>query len=255
MAASSSSERIRAPRAGHRARRGRAGGVARRAVASWSSVALSGVQQPASARIGRVARPPAYVWYLVAAAVLVHALSLWYLRHGAPDREQNTRAELKLEFAQPPPPPPKVEPPRPKPQVHQTQVLPPIQEASPQISDNVVPTPREPPVAVAPIAAAPEPAPPPLPVTAPFGKAGYQNNPAPDYPAIAARQGWGGTVVLRVHVLASGKADQVQVQTTSGHAPLDQEAVRAVRTWTFAPARRGDTPVDGWATVPIEFRL
>ncbi len=34
-----------------------------------------------------------------------------------------------------------------------------------------------------------------------MGRAGYLNNPAPDYPAPAVRQGWQGTVLLRVRVL------------------------------------------------------
>jgi periplasmic protein TonB len=258
MAATSTARRQREPRATQKARRHAAGGPtrARHALLSWNKVALSSVR-PASAGIGRIGRPPGYIWLLVGAALLLHVALLWYLRHGAPEPEPHKRTELKLDFVQPPtpppPPPPKIEPPKPQPR--HAQVLPPIQTAQPIVSNDVTPSP-EPPVAVAPIATAPPPAPPPpLPVTAPFGKAGYQNNPAPDYPAIAARQGWGGTVTLRVHVLADGKPDQVQVQTTSGHAPLDQEAIRAVKAWTFAPAKRGDAPIDGWATVPIEFKL
>jgi protein TonB len=167
------------------------------------------------------------------------------------------KTELKIDFVEPPPPPPppKIEPPKPPSTIRHAQVLPPIQEAAPVASDVISPPSPEPPVAVAPVAAAAPPPPPPLPVIAPFGKAGYLNNPAPDYPPMAARQGWGGTVVLHVHVLSTGRPDQVEVQTTSGHAPLDQEAVRAVKNWSFAPAKRGDTPVDGWATVPIEFKL
>jgi protein TonB len=28
-----------------------------------------------------------------------------------------------------------------------------------------------------------------------------------------------------------------------------------VLQWTFDPARRGQTPVDGWVTVPLNFKL
>jgi periplasmic protein TonB len=230
---------------------------ARHAAVPWKSIVLSGASvRPASAGIGQVSRPPVYVWLLVAAALLLHVSGLWYLHYTSAQPVKPKKVELKLDFVQPPPPPPKIDPPKPPPPIRHAQVLPQIQQAAPVTSDVVAPSP-EPPVAVAPVAApaAPTAPPPPLPVTAPFGKAGYLNNPPPDYPAMAARQGWGGTVVLHVHVLSTGKPDQVEIQTTSGHAPLDQEAVRAVKTWSFAPAKRGDSPVDGWATVPIEFKL
>jgi periplasmic protein TonB len=224
----------------------------RRAVVPWSAVELSSLR-PASGNIGRFSRPPAYVWLLIAAAALLHIAGFWYL-HRTPPKTPKVKTELAMDLVKPPPPPPpKIDPPKPPPPIRHAQILPPIQEAAPVTNDVVAPSP-EPPVAAAPVAAA-TPPPPPLPVVAPFGKAGYLNNPAPDYPAMAARQGWGGTVVLHVHVLANGKPDQVDIQTTSGHAPLDQEAVRAVKTWTFAPAKRGETAVDGWASVPIEFKL
>ncbi len=232
----------------------------RRAAVPWSAVTLKATRvQPASARIGEVTRPPGYVWLLVAGALLLHVAGFWYFRHASPQAPKARKAELKMDFVQPPapPPPPKIEPPRQPPPTRHAQVLPPIQEAARVISEVAAPPSPEPAVAVAPVAAPAPPVtpPPPLPVVAPFGKAGYLNNPEPDYPPMAARQGWIGTVVLHVHVLSSGKPDQVEIQTTSGHAPLDQEAVRAVKTWSFAPAKRGDTPVDGWATVPIEFKL
>jgi protein TonB len=92
-------------------------------------------------------------------------------------------------------------------------------------------------------------------VTAPFGRAGYLNNPPPEYPLAASRQGWQGTVVLRVRVLSSGKVDLVEVQKSSGHKVLDEEAMATVRTWSFVPAKRGELAIDGWASVPIEFKL
>lgn len=236
-------ERVRRP----------AAAVARR---PWSTVALNG-DSAASIRFGRVSRPPAYTWALLALALALHAGGIWYFEYrvGAPAK-QVRKTELALEIA--PPSPPKVEPPKPpppKPQVqHVAHLVPQIQEAVSTPSDTpVIPT-NAPAVAVAPSQSA-EPAPPPAPITAPFGKAGYLNNPPPDYPPQAARQGWQGTVTLRVHVLSTGKPDAVEVQRTSGHRPLDDEAIRAVKEWSFLPAKRGDTPIDGWATVPIEFRL
>jgi protein TonB len=92
-------------------------------------------------------------------------------------------------------------------------------------------------------------------VTAPFGRAGYLNNPPPQYPGTAARNGWQGTVLLRVRVLSTGQVDTVEVQKSSGFKLLDEEAKATVRTWQFTPSKRGTTPIDGWATVPIEFKL
>jgi periplasmic protein TonB len=65
--------------------------------------------------------------------------------------------------------------------------------------------------------------------------------------------GWGGTVILRVRVSADGSAQSVSVKKSSGHKVLDDSAVAAVKKWTFVPSKRGSTPIDGWATVPIIF--
>jgi len=195
---------------------------------------------------------------LIAAAVATHVAIFWFATHHISGPVRPQKHELAIEFVAPPKPPePKIEPPKPqppKPQViKQAQVLPQIQQAPPEPSDASAVS-AEPPIAVAPIISAP-PAPP-EPVTAAVGRAGYLNNPAPNYPAIAARQGWQGTVILRVHVLSTGKPDVVEVQKSSGHKALDDEAMRTVQlSWTYTPAKRGATPVDGWTTTPIEFRL
>jgi protein TonB len=115
--------------------------------------------------------------------------------------------------------------------------------------------PAEAPVAVAPVSEPAPPPPEPEVVTAPFGRAGYLNNPPPQYPNLAARNGWQGTVLLKVRVLSTGRVDEVEVQKSSGFKLLDEEARATVRTWQFTPSKRGSTPIDGWATVPIEFKL
>ncbi|MFP3606013.1 TonB family protein [Paraburkholderia sp. SIMBA_053] len=91
--------------------------------------------------------------------------------------------------------------------------------------------------------------------SAPIGNAAYLHNPAPDYPQVAQDQGWEGHLLLRVHVLADGSPDSVAVQTGSGRRILDDAAREAVQHWRFVPAKRGDEAVDGWVTVPIDFRL
>ena len=105
------------------------------------------------------------------------------------------------------------------------------------------------------VPAEPAPPAPPAPVKPAFGGIGYKNNPAPDYPAQAVRQGWQGTVLLRVRVLANGAVESVEVLKTSGKKLLDDEAIATVQRWVFAPSTRGSETIDGFATVPIEFKL
>jgi protein TonB len=193
---------------------------------------------------------------------VLHTGFAWYLTHyGAHRTAAPIKSELSVEIVRPPKPiePSKVEPPKPAPPKvqpkqapKQTQVLPDIQKATPEPSTTGVST--EAPIAVSPVVSA-LPAPEQLPISAPIGRAGYLNNPAPDYPAMATRQGWQGTVVLRVRVLSDGKVESVEIKQSSGRKILDDEAIRTVKKWLFTPSKRGDTPVDGWATVPIEFLL
>jgi periplasmic protein TonB len=93
------------------------------------------------------------------------------------------------------------------------------------------------------------------PATAPSFNAAYLHNPPPAYPEIAQRRAWEGTVLLKVHVLASGKPDHIEVVSSSGHPPLDEAAQEAVNGWRFIPAKRAAHAVDGWVQVPIEFKL
>lgn len=163
--------------------------------------------------------------------------------------------------AHPPPPvvPPKPLKQAPVPPKPRAAVPRPAPAATPQATREAAPAPvTATPAVAAPAAPVQAPAPgPAVPVreTAPIGDAAYLRNPAPDYPAFAQDQGWEGRVVLRVHVLASGTPDSVEVRTSSGRRLLDSAAVAAVKRWTFVPAKRGDEAVDGWVNVPIDFKL
>lgn len=79
--------------------------------------------------------------------------------------------------------------------------------------------------------------------------------PQPIYPYEARRNGWEGTVLLRVRISVSGAVDDVRVEHSSGHQCLDRAATRAVNTWSFAPARRGVQSVSAEIRVPILFQL
>ncbi len=85
--------------------------------------------------------------------------------------------------------------------------------------------------------------------------AAYLHNPRPVYPAVSRRRGEEGQVVLRVRVLADGRAGEVEIAETSGHPRLDRTARDTVHRWRFEPARRDGAPVDSWIRVPLVFRL
>jgi protein TonB len=124
--------------------------------------------------------------------------------------------------------------------------------AAPAEAPSLSTTPAAPPPVSAPTAAG---APQAVPFSAPMFDANYLRNPAPAYPRLARKLGEQGRVVLRVLVNADGIANEVQVQTTSGHARLDDAARDTVRSWKFVPARRGDQAVAAWVLIPISFRL
>jgi periplasmic protein TonB len=83
----------------------------------------------------------------------------------------------------------------------------------------------------------------------------YRRAPAPEYPLSARRLRQEGVVLLAVDVSAGGRPTRVAVKRTSGVPSLDRAAVRAVRHWSFEPARTAGVPVDSRVEIPIRFRL
>jgi protein TonB len=181
---------------------------------------------------------------------------------------------MTIEFSRPAPPaPPVVEPPPPAPVVEppppvedELAVKPPppkpvpkpkpVVKQVPKPAPKAVEQPPAPPQPAAPVAAPAPPAPPaPAPVTPASANAAYLKNPAPEYPSLAQRRGWEGTVLLRVHVLASGKPGEIQIAKSSGRQQLDDAALNAVKRWSFVPAKQGDVAQDGWVSVPIDFKI
>ena len=122
-------------------------------------------------------------------------------------------------------------------------------------------TPARSPATELPPAAAPAPAVPPQPATRPVQPATvtsdvqYVRPPRPDYPAQSKRIGEEGRVVLRVLVNEKGEAERVEIQSTSGHARLDEAAREAVQRAQFRPHMEDGKPVTVFAIVPITFRL
>ncbi|MGC1175504.1 energy transducer TonB [Polaromonas sp.] len=78
----------------------------------------------------------------------------------------------------------------------------------------------------------------------------------PEYPPAALRQELQGQVMVKLRVLASGAAADVQIRTSSGHALLDEAALAYLRRARFVPARdRSGLAVDSLVVVPIRFVL
>ena len=77
----------------------------------------------------------------------------------------------------------------------------------------------------------------------------------PIYPRIAKKSGWEGTVLLRVTVEKNGRPIKVDVSRSSGRKVLDDAAVKAVKRWSFRPARDGNIPIRSVVVIPLKFSL
>lgn len=174
------------------------------------------------------------------------------------------KVQITLVKPQPKPIAPQPPPPKAKPKPPQKKAVP-LKPQKPKVKPKPVeeivePTPQ--PTVTdnnAPVSSAPVTAPPAPPVeekvTQPHAGADYLNNPPPEYPEIAMERGWEGRVLMKVHVKPDGKPDDISVIKSSGKKVLDDAAVSTVKKWSFVPAKRGDTPIAGWVTVPITFNL
>jgi protein TonB len=151
------------------------------------------------------------------------------------------------------------EPPKPRPVVQRPPKpvkLPPVIAARPEVPVPApIIAPAPPPPAPEPVAVAAPPPPAPVALTAPVFNAAYLDNPAPQYPPLSRRQREQGRVVLHVLVNAVGRADEVEIRTSSGFSRLDDTARETVKRWKFVPAKRGSEPVAGWVLIPISFKL
>lgn len=83
----------------------------------------------------------------------------------------------------------------------------------------------------------------------------YDKNPSPEYPLIARRRGFQGTVVLEVMVDRNGRVGDLKVLKSSGYKVLDRAASASVRDWIFKPAIKGNENIEMWVRVPVCFKL
>ena len=75
----------------------------------------------------------------------------------------------------------------------------------------------------------------------------------PQYPASALQEGLEGTAILSIYIGSSGKAENIEVRSSSGASELDKAAVSAVSQWEFNPATQGGTAISSWFEVPVRF--
>jgi periplasmic protein TonB len=83
----------------------------------------------------------------------------------------------------------------------------------------------------------------------------YRANPSPEYPAIARRRGYEGTVLVEVLVNREGRVEDLRLSQSSGYPVLDQAAMTSMRGWLFEPATINEKKVEMWVKVPVRFHL
>jgi protein TonB len=83
----------------------------------------------------------------------------------------------------------------------------------------------------------------------------YRANPSPEYPAIARRRGYEGTVLVEVLVSRDGRVEDLRLSQSSGYSVLDQAAMASMKGWLFEPATINDEKVEMWVKVPVRFHL
>ena len=77
----------------------------------------------------------------------------------------------------------------------------------------------------------------------------------PPYPQVARRQGWEGTVVLRINIGPGGNVENVATQKSTGYDALDESAAQSVKRWRFDPAKDGEFRIATVVDLPIRFDL
>jgi protein TonB len=95
------------------------------------------------------------------------------------------------------------------------------------------------------------------PVDSSFGSSDgprFQTKALPKYPRLARELGKEGTVLLRLTIDERGRLMNVEVVKPAGSG-FDEEAVQAVKSSTFSPAKKGGKPVMCRAHLPIRFVL
>jgi TonB family protein len=77
----------------------------------------------------------------------------------------------------------------------------------------------------------------------------------PMYPARARESGLEGSLILRVRIEPDGSISDVTLRVSSGYAPFDEAAERAVKKWRFRPVIRNGAAVSKIHDIRVKFKL
>ncbi len=75
------------------------------------------------------------------------------------------------------------------------------------------------------------------------------------YPEIALKAGVEGKVLVWAFVDKTGNVTETLVKQSLGNNGCDEEAVKAIKSVKWKPAKQRDDPVGVWVMVPVEFKL
>lgn len=78
---------------------------------------------------------------------------------------------------------------------------------------------------------------------------------APTYPHLSRQRGESGELMLKLELDESGRVQQAQVVSSSGHYRLDEAAIAAVKTWRCNPPVQNGQPLRVIAFQPFSFVL
>ncbi len=76
-----------------------------------------------------------------------------------------------------------------------------------------------------------------------------------EYPALLRDAGIGGSTLVWFFIDEDGKVQDLQVRKSSGHASLDQAALKVAEVIEFTPALNRDKRVPVWISLPITFQV
>ena len=75
------------------------------------------------------------------------------------------------------------------------------------------------------------------------------------YPPLLRDAGIGGTVRVYFFIEEDGSVGNVQIDQSSGHAPIDEAALRVAGVYQFSPAMNREEAVPVWVSFPITFQV
>lgn len=76
-----------------------------------------------------------------------------------------------------------------------------------------------------------------------------------EYPPLLRDAGVGGTTIVWFFIDAEGRVQQTRVARSSGHAEIDEAALRVADVMEFTPAMNRDERVPVWVQFPITFTI